>query len=233
MPTAPVLSQIRLGGRTVFLLNFAGETAGALETHACDILSCDELTLWRSYPLARKRHEWLAGRMVAKVALQADRLERGLEPLPLRSLPVLPDDRRSGPVRSPLDGCLTISHSGAMAAAALSDTPIGIDIERLRTFTPAVVQQFVSAAESRRLGHCPADDPRLTLLWSAKEAVLKARRARNLTEMRQIEWRGWNGSGAIEMRDRGLPVPAVFAAFWRGHAIAVASARRLPEASTA
>ncbi|RLQ85195.1 4'-phosphopantetheinyl transferase family protein [Notoacmeibacter ruber] len=233
MPTAPVLSQIRLGGRTVFLLNFADETAGALETHACDVLSRDELTLWRGFPLARKRREWLAGRMAAKAALQADRLERGLEPLPFRTLPVLPDDGRSGPVQSPLDGCLTISHSGTMAAAAHSDTPIGIDIERLRAFTPAVIQQFVSPTESRLLGPCPDDDPRLTLLWSAKEAVLKARRARNLTKIRQIEWRGWNCSGAMEMREHGLPVSGVFAGFWRGHAVAVASARRLPEARAA
>ncbi len=68
------------------------------------------------------------------------------------------------------------SHSGNYTAVAVSDSEIGIDIESLREYSPAVAKkhftndeiEYIAAAKER-----PARDRRFFELWTAKEAYLK------------------------------------------------------------
>ena len=68
------------------------------------------------------------------------------------------------------------SHSGNYTAVAVSDSEIGIDIESLREYSPAVAKkyftegeiEYISAAKQRQ-----QRDRRFFELWTAKEAYLK------------------------------------------------------------
>lgn len=63
---------------------------------------------------------------------------------------------------------LSLSHSGHWAVCALSDHPVGIDVEAPRC-TPAVARRFFRPDE------LTSEDPVfLTRLWTAKEAFVKA-----------------------------------------------------------
>jgi phosphopantetheinyl transferase len=216
--------QCRLGGVPIFLMDFGGGAGEALERAAPRLLGAEEIALWRGFALQRKRRQWLAGRVVAKAALQASRSPR--PPLPFNTVPVLPLRGRSGPVASPLGGYLSISHSHVIAAAAHAPDPIGVDIERLRAFSPFARRHFLSAEESRLLNATDPSDPALTLLWSAKEAAIKSRRADSIAALRSVQWRGWSHAGEARMRDEGRADLRVHAGYWGEYALALAMRTR-------
>jgi len=62
----------------------------------------------------------------------------------------------------------SLSHSGNRVVCAISDTPVGVDVEQPRC-TPAVARRFFRAEELTSL-----DPVFLTRLWTAKEAFVKA-----------------------------------------------------------
>jgi phosphopantetheinyl transferase len=225
----PSFSQCRLGNVHIFLLDFSGAIAHELEAAATRLLGATEQALLNKLTLQRRRIEWLAGRIVAKAALQASRLREGLAACAFRDIQILPARANSGPVVSPLGGHISISHSGTMAAAAHASAPIGVDIERFRHFGSTAVEHFVSEYEARLLGTITPDSPMLTLLWSVKEATIKSRHADTLAAMKEVQWAGWRdadtgaATGAAIVQDQGKTVPQVHAGFWRGHALAVAS----------
>ncbi len=62
----------------------------------------------------------------------------------------------------------SISHSGDVCAVAVSDRPVGADIERVREqYRPRLIERSLSAAEKA------AFDGDFTRLWCRKEAVAK------------------------------------------------------------
>lgn len=69
-----------------------------------------------------------------------------------------------------------ISHSGRLVAMAVSRQPVGVDIEEVSIKPAAVtdVTRYLSPEEQEAIGHAP--DPRATFLmiWTAKEAAIKA-----------------------------------------------------------
>lgn len=67
----------------------------------------------------------------------------------------------------------SLSHCREAAACTIADSPIGIDVESLRAFTPALLQRTMSAEEAAAIQ--AADEPRRTFirLWTQKEAYLK------------------------------------------------------------
>ena len=65
----------------------------------------------------------------------------------------------------------SLSHSGNYAALAVSDRPVGIDLEQVRSFPDAVFRRQFSPAEQDWAG---ADDLRRFLVWTRKEALMKA-----------------------------------------------------------
>lgn len=71
----------------------------------------------------------------------------------------------------PLAGtCISLSHARDLIALAVSDTPVGIDIEFPRRQLLRVATKFLTANELPRY----VTLPRLLEAWTAKEAVFKA-----------------------------------------------------------
>lgn len=80
-----------------------------------------------------------------------------------------------------------ISHCEDIVVAAVSDRPIGIDVERIREISPFIAKKYFSPNEQIYLfGHTPRDfdyervlspEARMRFfeLWTAKEAYLKCR----------------------------------------------------------
>ncbi len=130
---------------------------------------------WRS---ETRRTEWLAGRLAAKRLLWE---ELGIAPL---SWSV----GRDGPAPS-LGGLalpytrLSLSHSGGIGAATLTDTrtegSAGIDLQRIRPVHPGLCARVFTPDERRQIaawfGSEDSADGAL-LLWALKEAAIKARR---------------------------------------------------------
>lgn len=68
--------------------------------------------------------------------------------------------------------CFSLSHSGSLAAVALSRKPVGVDIEKcdLSRFTQAVADRITTAKERGGTG---CQGAALNALWTKKEAVFK------------------------------------------------------------
>ena len=69
--------------------------------------------------------------------------------------------------------CFSISHCKQAIAVAISDNPIGIDIEHLRTAKPELVARTMNQGEQERIWQSENPDWAFTELWTQKEAVLK------------------------------------------------------------
>lgn len=65
---------------------------------------------------------------------------------------------------------ISISHTDTMCALAVSDSPVGIDIEAPRTQLERVAGRFLTPAERER-GQFTLDD--LLRIWTAKESTFK------------------------------------------------------------
>lgn len=146
-----------------------------------DFLSQDELGVYLGIKVAKRQHEWLSGRLAAKQLLLQNLTNAG--DLSLRSVSVK-NDPNGAPYfafshHQRLPGCLSISHSHRLALCGLTfaeGVQIGFDLERIEPrfpglaedfFTPLEVQSLLSFEQSQQ-------DLWITLIWSAKEAMLKA-----------------------------------------------------------
>ncbi|MBR5854268.1 MAG: 4'-phosphopantetheinyl transferase superfamily protein [Paludibacteraceae bacterium] len=69
--------------------------------------------------------------------------------------------------------CFSISHCKNAIAVAISETPIGIDIEHLRTAKPELVARTMNEHEQLLIQQAKDPDWAFTQLWTQKEAVLK------------------------------------------------------------
>lgn len=71
---------------------------------------------------------------------------------------------------------LSIAHSGTFVCAALSDRPVGIDIEPLRDFDERIVTRYFYPSEQGWLSQASDEGERrerFWMVWTAKEALLK------------------------------------------------------------
>ncbi|MBQ8288746.1 MAG: hypothetical protein IJX76_08285 [Clostridia bacterium] len=67
---------------------------------------------------------------------------------------------------------LSLSHSGCWAVCALSDAPdapVGVDLERIQSVSPAVWRRFLAETPDEPMG----DDYTSILRWTCREAALK------------------------------------------------------------
>lgn len=69
--------------------------------------------------------------------------------------------------------CFSISHCKYGIAVAVSETPIGIDIEHIRTAKPELVARTMNEKEQADIWAAASPDIAFTRLWTQKEAVLK------------------------------------------------------------
>lgn len=139
-----------------------------------DFLSRDERSAWQALRFSKRRSERLFGRYAAKALLEAAGLERaGLE---------IGNDEQGAPVAllhgTKVDGSLTISHRERAAFCAWcpdGKVSIGADVEWIEPRLPVFVTDYLTQGEQARMPQAERDEY-VNLIWSAKEAVLKAER---------------------------------------------------------
>lgn len=101
-----------------------------------------------------RRREILAGRAIVRHALDTELLH----------------DPYGAPATALPDTRISLSHARDLIALAVSDSPVGIDIEFPRRQLLRVATKFLTANELPRY----ITLPRLLEAWTAKEAVFKA-----------------------------------------------------------
>lgn len=69
--------------------------------------------------------------------------------------------------------CFSISHCKHGIAVAISEKPIGIDIEYLREAKPELVARTMNEEEQAKIWAAESPNIAFTQLWTQKEAVLK------------------------------------------------------------
>ena len=125
-----------------------------------------ELERYAGIKVAKKRREWLAGRIAAKRLIGKVLLERNaLIEKTTDGVPFVRIESDRWP--------LSISHSGEWAVAAISNSstpaPIGVDIEKIEARDPAWLDIAFHPSENAKA----LNVVELTRLWTRKEAVSK------------------------------------------------------------
>ena len=161
-----------------------------IETCWNSVYNLNNLSLWFSvrereqltgYKLAKRRSEWLAGRIAVKLATAS--LNHDTATTDYTQIEI--DNRPGGRPFVKLHGQpylyakldISISHSGAMAAALAADRYCGIDIQILNNTLIRVQDRFCSKPEEKLLLDFFGESFRkmpLNFLWTAKEALRKA-----------------------------------------------------------
>ena len=165
-------------------------------------LTPTEMNIFAGWNSEKRRSEWLAGRLAAKKLL---REELGIGPLDWQV-------GRDG-VAPVIAGCdlpraaLSLSHSGGLGAATVSDIhaegSAGIDIQRIRPVHPGLCARVFTLNERRQIAaqFGSEDSPDgMLLLWSLKEAAIKARREAWSRSLQSISVRlGRSGFAEVDM----------------------------------
>jgi 4'-phosphopantetheinyl transferase len=142
----------------------------------------------------KRRSEWLHGRWAAKSLLQ--QRHPACAQLALSEI-VIANEPGGAPLAAQangirLPGCLSITHSGSLAASALALDPhlcVGIDLEKIESRPAGFFEAYFNPHENAYIrSHSLETTPEiLTLFWSAKESVLKALRKGLSLDTLQVE----------------------------------------------
>ena len=146
-----------------------------------DFLSLDELEVYRGIKVEKRQREWLSGRLAAKqLLLQNLTNAADLSPCSVS----VKNDPNGAPYfafsnHHRLPGCLSISHSHRLALCGLTFTEgvqIGFDLEKIEPRFLGLAEDFFTPLEVQSLQNFEQtqQDLWITLIWSAKEAMLKA-----------------------------------------------------------
>lgn len=151
----------------------------------------------------KRRREWRLGRWTAKHAVAAA-LHLDARDVEIRAAADGAPEARDV-AGAPLDVALSLSHREGVAVCAVAapPQPVGCDVELVEPRPPAFAREWFSVAERAHLdAAAPARrDLLTTVLWSAKESVLKLRRSGLREDPRGVEVRiptdppagtGWN-----------------------------------------
>ena len=161
-----------------------GPDAESLDRSGAGLLHCREQEQALSYRLPKRRNEFLAGRVSARLALAEYWAAKGCRQV-LPEVEIINDSTGRPWVRMesvpgvdsrPLPD-ISISHAGAYGAALAADAPCGIDLQEQKDTLLRVRDKYCSAEEYGVLAaFLPEMAPpvRLSLLWTAKEAAKKA-----------------------------------------------------------
>lgn len=142
------------------------------------LLSPAEDQLFQGFRSAKRRLEWLGGRLAAKHCLHRLLHDHRPDPPPWHRHAFLPDDHGRPCLMDPPPDLpspwVSISHSRRYAAALVCpDSRCGIDIQQTTTTLLSVRERFAKDEELALFP--PGMEPliRLGLLWAAKEATKK------------------------------------------------------------
>ncbi|WLE95628.1 MAG: 4'-phosphopantetheinyl transferase superfamily protein [Candidatus Electrothrix communis] len=156
------------------------------------VLSAAEQTYFQRFKYMKRKKEWLGGRIAAKAAILALASHHAADQ-DLRSITILPN-KLGRPITEELPACravlgneptISISHSDCFAVAlampkkesrAISSSNCGVDLQKISTKLAGLTSHFATDAELQLLAQQAGcdEDTRLTMLWTAKEALKKA-----------------------------------------------------------
>jgi phosphopantetheinyl transferase len=187
--SATISAYIKATGRQAcsdpVLLDLSALEADLNEMHCNAWLSEQERGLYHRFKLEKRKKEWLAGRICAKIALEnyflthcrGQKIPAGPEVTIAASKSGRPFATWNGGERLHQGPDISISHSGNLALALAAQTCCGVDIQKTTDTLVRVKERFCTTPEERLLlSTVQKIDPRmhLALLWAAKEAAQKA-----------------------------------------------------------
>jgi 4'-phosphopantetheinyl transferase len=163
------------------------------------VLSPSELARFSAFRFPKRRLDWLLGRWAAKSLAHSLPACQNypLDQIEIRNTPQgAPFIQLEG--QAPLAECLTISHREHLALCALASAPnlrVGADLEKIEPRTETFILDYFTPAECRLVDACPAETRpvMVTLIWSAKEAMLKALGVGLRWDTRMVEVCGLDG----------------------------------------
>jgi len=145
-------------------------------------LSAREALCQERMRFPKRRADWRLGRWTAKCAVSAY-LNLPQHPEALTAVEVWPAPSGAPEISiasGPAPVTISLSHSGdcGLCAVAGSEVELGCDLETVEPRSPAFLADYFTAEERSLVAQAAAAerDWLLTLLWSAKESVLKALR---------------------------------------------------------
>jgi len=163
------------------------------------VLSGSELGKFSAFRFPKRRGEWLLGRWTAKSLAHS---LPGYQQYPLDQIEIL-NTQEGAPYIQLADGTrpggrLTISHSGSLAMCALTTVEglrVGADLEKIEARTETFILDYFTPAECRLVEATPADTRAevVTLIWSAKESMLKALGVGLRVDTRSVEVQNMQG----------------------------------------
>jgi 4'-phosphopantetheinyl transferase len=142
--------------------------------HEAALISTDEMIAAQRYRHHGARSQFLAGRAVARYAVTAHTR------LPAREVAIVADRNGKPRFQSPsaISGWrFNLSHSGMLVACAFAQAEVGVDVETTARNVDhdAIARSHFSRAEADWIDASPSRRvERFTLLWTLKEAYLKA-----------------------------------------------------------
>ena len=148
-----------------------------------DMTQCSEQTIARMLPLVSPqrreqalRYQHIFGQFCClKSYLMLCELLRewgGVQQLPVNEQPIFLYNDHGAPY---IEGGphFSISHCKTGIAVAVSENPIGVDIEAIRTFSPDLMRKTMNQAEQQRITSSLTPEVEFIRLWTQKEALLK------------------------------------------------------------
>ena len=138
-----------------------------------------EQAILRRFRVPKRRRDFRLGRFAAKraMALVAG-CEGTLAPRRFEVRPAPGGAPQAFCDGAPLAVALSISHSDGWASAAVQrgTGPLGCDLERIESRSSAFLEDYLTPGEQALVASAPESERalRATLVWSAKEAVMKA-----------------------------------------------------------
>jgi 4'-phosphopantetheinyl transferase len=157
-----------------------------------DFLSPAELQKLSSLRFPKRRDEWLLGRWTAKSLVKS---LPACQRYSLAEIEVVNTPAGVPEVHLPLGqaspGCLSISHRSGLAFCALAPGThlnIGADLEAIEPREGTFTEDYFTPGEQALVAGHPGERHLLTtLIWSAKEAMLKALGVGLRWDTRQVE----------------------------------------------
>lgn len=157
-----------------------------------DWLSLSERNRFQQFRFPKRQKEWLLGRWAAKYLLA--KILSGSDSIPFSDLSIFNEDSGAPFVMwndQRLGGCVSISHRSENAIAAFCFDPeisIGIDLEEIEAKPRGFVEDYFTEPEAGIVFSLSIEDQALaaSLLWSGREAIVKALQIGLRIDTRQI-----------------------------------------------
>lgn len=145
------------------------------ETEGDAYLTGEELARVRGFKREKRRSEWTASRIAAKLLALRQKLcddPRHCSIVSSYSKPELRITAGSAPRRF-----VSISHSEGAGSAAIDEVPVGLDIQKTRVLKPGVTRFFLKDEEKLEMERSGMPDA-MFHFWCAKEAAFKLKAGR-------------------------------------------------------